>query len=384
MTVIRTSNNPDMLIWARDEVGYSVEQGAEAVGVSIEQLTNAEAGQHQLTLNQLRRASEVYDFPFGYFYLSKPPKEKEYKPVPDYRTDPKYAGISHYRTNLEIKKCRERRSTHLDLAERLDLELSPFQVLQKPKSSSVGTFIRERLNIDPAEIKTLRYEKTYSYWKSKIEDDGVLVYETQYIPKETGIIGASLFYNTLPVIIIRRGEEFNSRKLFTLMHEYAHLLLGESGLNDNDSLTTEPAKTGEDIEYRCNQLASEILMPSELIDYEKYNVLSPKEMMETLGSDFKVTFSSAAICLKRKGLISQQVLSELLEYRRQEHKNRAKTKKSKEVKIPREIIMKIDMGKPMFNLVLSAYNAGQLDLYDTSKLLHLRAHKIDKLLAGSA
>lgn len=105
MPTIRTSNNSKMLTWAREEVGYTLEQAADAIGVSVETLHAAESGEKPLTLNQLRKAAEKFDFPFGYFYLSRPPREKSYKPVPDFRIEPGLAGADHFRLNLEIKKC---------------------------------------------------------------------------------------------------------------------------------------------------------------------------------------------------------------------------------------------------------------------------------------
>ena len=58
-----------MLVWAREEVGYSIEQAAEAIGLPVEKLEAAESEEHQLTLNQLRTAAEKYGCPFGYFYF---------------------------------------------------------------------------------------------------------------------------------------------------------------------------------------------------------------------------------------------------------------------------------------------------------------------------
>ena len=89
-----------MLVWAREEVGYTTEQASVAIGVSVDVLQAAESGARALTLNQLRKAAEQYDFPFGYFYLSNPPYDKSFKPVPDFRVDPGLVGAEHYRLAL--------------------------------------------------------------------------------------------------------------------------------------------------------------------------------------------------------------------------------------------------------------------------------------------
>ena len=57
--------------------------------------------------------------------------------------------------------------------------------------------------------------------------------------------------------------------------------------------------------------------------------------------------------------------------------------KTREVRIPRETLMRLDIGRPMFSVVISAYERGILDILDASKILNLRVNKIDKLVAGS-
>lgn len=44
--------------------------------------------------------------------------------------------------------------------------------------------------------------------------------------------------------------------------------------------------------------------------------------------------------------------------------------------------MRLDLGRPMFSVVLGAYSKGTIDLFDASKILNLRVSKIDKLLSG--
>lgn len=382
MASIRTSNNPSMLIWAREEVGYTIEQAADAIGVSIESLNAAEAGKHSLTLNQLRKAAEIYDFPFGYFYLSSPPSEKSYKPIPDFRIEPGLVGVNHYRLNLEIKKSRERRAIFVDLAASLEMEIKPFQLLTEPVPANIGSFIRTRLGVSESEINSLGFDEAYAYWKTKIENDGVLIYESQYIPNESGVIGAAIFYDTCPVILIKRGGNFNERKLFTLLHEYAHLLKGVSAINDAGAQIIDLANSNEGLlEATCNRLAAEILVPSEKIGSHTYAGLGAVEKMESLSKAFKVTYTTAAVCLKRLNLISNVEFTHLIELRRRANENKEKNKGG-EVRIPRENIMRLDMGYPMFKTVLEAYSVGLLDVYDTSKILNLRVKKIDRLVSS--
>lgn len=382
MTPIRTTNNPAMLVWAREEIGYTIEQAAEALGISIESLNAAETGERPLTLNQLRDAAEKYDFPFGYFYLSNPPHSKTFKPIPDFRIEPGLVGINHHRLALEIKKCRDRRDIFLDLATSMEIEIKPFELPKIENQPHFGSLMRARLKISDRDINSLNYDTVYAFWKDRIEKDGVLVYESQYIPDVSGVIGAAIFYENCPIILIKRGGDFNERKLFTLLHEYAHLLMGVSAINDSSALTIDLANSVESqLEAKCNLLAAEILVPSEKINIQEYSELQPVEKMELLSSRFKVTYTTAAVCLKRFNLINIREFINLLEIRRAANEKKPRGKGA-EVKIPRENIVRLDMGRPTFNTILGAYSAGLLDVYDTSAILSLKVKKIDHLVAG--
>jgi Zn-dependent peptidase ImmA (M78 family)/transcriptional regulator with XRE-family HTH domain len=383
MTTIRTSNNPAMLKWARDEVGYSLEQASAAIGISIGILQKAEAGDHQLTLNQLRTTAVKYNCPFGYFYFKDLPHKTTFKSVPDFRLDPAFIGVNHYRLFLEIKKARDQRLVFLELAKTLENPVKKFQALKETNISAAAKLVRRRLNVTEAEIASLKFEQSYSYWKSKIEQDGVLVYESQYLPEESGVIGVAIYYSESPIILIKRGGRNNARKLFTLLHEYAHLLKGSSAMTDEWGLTSDSNNSKiENVEVACNRLAAEILVPTEKVILSDFVQLEPAQQMESLAYLFKVTFSTAAVCLKRLGLVDQNTLTELLELRNQANQ-KPKKQKSGGVRIPREVLMRLDLGRPMFNVVMQAYSSGVLDVFDASKILNLRVKKIDTLLAGT-
>ena len=341
----------------------------------------AESGERSLTLSQLRKASEIYQIPFGYFYLKEIPEFDKPKPVPDLRLEPGNVGVEHYRLNLEIKKCRDRREVFLDLASELEQNIVAFNTISGNNYAELALSIRKRLHVTNEEISRLSFDKIYAFWKERIESDGVLVYESQHIPDITGVIGAALFYSKCPIILIKRGSAFNERKLFTLLHEYAHLLYGQSAINDLTSQTTSYlSNIQNDLETKCNALAAEILIPSNLVDVESFAGLSSQTMMIQMAETFKVTYSTAAVCLKRLGLINSTSLSDLLEMRRIANSAK-KPKPGTEIQIPRENIVRQDMGKPMFKLVLNAYAAGFLDIFDASSILNLRVKKIDKLMS---
>jgi transcriptional regulator with XRE-family HTH domain len=64
--------NHDILIWARENRGFSIEHSAKEMGVSPEMLTQWESG-GKLTIKDLRKVAEVYEISMLVFYLNERP-----------------------------------------------------------------------------------------------------------------------------------------------------------------------------------------------------------------------------------------------------------------------------------------------------------------------
>jgi Zn-dependent peptidase ImmA (M78 family) len=76
------------------------------------------------------------------------------------------------------------------------------------------------------------------------------------------IFPGSLYDVGFPLIVINNGTA-TTRQIFTLFHEFAHLLVHVNGVTKQDDryvelLTGEPRR----IEIFCNQLAAELLVPT--------------------------------------------------------------------------------------------------------------------------
>jgi Zn-dependent peptidase ImmA (M78 family) len=69
----------------------------------------------------------------------------------------------------------------------------------------------------------------------------------------------SKYFDVVPIIVVNGGDAPRAR-LFSLLNEYAHLLLHTSGLCDVRSDATTTAADRK-VEARCNKIAAEILMP---------------------------------------------------------------------------------------------------------------------------
>ncbi len=88
------------------------------------------------------------------------------------------------------------------------------------------------------------------------------------------------------------GVDTKFTQIFTLVHELAHIWLGETALDDAD-LTSTPTLEAE---RWCNQVAAEILVPFADIAEELRNSQLLTDQLERLARKFKV---STLVVLRR-------------------------------------------------------------------------------------
>ena len=67
--------NPELLIWARLNEGINLEEAADKLSVSIEELRKLESGEVKTLKSFLNKCSKVYCRPFAAFLLERPPKQ---------------------------------------------------------------------------------------------------------------------------------------------------------------------------------------------------------------------------------------------------------------------------------------------------------------------
>jgi Zn-dependent peptidase ImmA (M78 family) len=97
---------------------------------------------------------------------------------------------------------------------------------------------------------------------------------------------------------VNDSESSEGAKIFTLFHEYCHLLLRQAGISDeNDS---------NRIEQFCNQFAASFLTPKSAIAESVAGFALPHEFSDTevkrLATRFRVSNRAIALRLERTGL----------------------------------------------------------------------------------
>jgi transcriptional regulator with XRE-family HTH domain len=76
--------NPNLMTWSRRRAGLTEAELAESITVSEDKVLAWEAGESKPTFRQAQKWASIAHIPFGYLFLSEPPKET--LPLPDLRT----------------------------------------------------------------------------------------------------------------------------------------------------------------------------------------------------------------------------------------------------------------------------------------------------------
>ncbi len=250
--------NPAMLTWAREQAGYSLVDAARKLHIDEARLQALEADQETPTFAKLLDMADLYKRPVSLFYLKKPPMG--WQPIQDFRRLPGIEGGFSPQLTYVIRQARERREVALAVKNELNEPAREFTLRATLATNveTLGTRIREFLEV--SESKQQRFaKKSFEGWRAAIEAKDILVFLVPRL-KIKEMRGTALAETTLPVILVN-GKDRGNGRVFTLLHEFCHLALRQSGVsNVGGDRNDAPNPT---VEKFCNAVAAAALMPSE-------------------------------------------------------------------------------------------------------------------------
>jgi Zn-dependent peptidase ImmA (M78 family) len=358
---------PDLLVWARNTAGFSVEVAAEKAHVKPDKLQAWEAGSEFPTIPQLRRLAQTYKRPLAVFYLPSPPRlfdaMRDFRRLPGGKV-PKPSPQLLY----EIRQAHQRRDIALELLKAVDEAPRPFELSADLQSDpvKVGSNIRSQLGITLERQFSWRDERlVLRKWKDIIEAKGVLVFQSQGIPVDD-MRGFSISDSHLPVITLN-GKDSPKGRLFTLLHEFTHLLVRAGGICD---LRERGANNSPDrrIETFCNRVAGEILVPRFALQSQDVVIHREKNAEWT---DEEIAVLADRFSVSREVLLRALVLARLASkdfYGRKRAMFLASYKKARRATGPIPVYVRVlaKNGTRYSETVLGAYRENAIDASDLS------------------
>lgn len=380
--------NPELLVWARETAGYSVDAAATKLGIKREKLVAIELGDPSPSFALLKKASDTYKRPLAMFFLAQAPERQP--SIHDFRLQPGVMQRPYApRLNNEIRQARLRRDDALELAQTLEEPIPPFahQASADEVPEVVAARVRKILGIElKQQFAFRRNEDALKAWKAAVEGQSVLVFETSRITSEE-MRGVSLPSDVLPIIILNGGEAHAGR-LFALLHEFTHLLLRQGGVCD--LVPIDDGTPDARIEAYCNAVAANALVPADALLAELPHQRShawDMDELEALAGRFSVSRDVVLLRLLTLGRTTRQHCETMRARFQEENRQAAEGRKKKESAggPPPSVMAVRNLGRPYIKLVLSAYSRERIDLSTVSdylgvKLKHLP--RIESLVYG--
>jgi Zn-dependent peptidase ImmA (M78 family) len=305
--------NPQTFNWLLKTSGYTPEEISNKAKISINTLEAVKEGLGTLTWKQIRDLARVLKRPTSTFFLPNPPKELPYPP--DFRKvfiDVKEGKFSP-ETMLSIRRVRRLQTNVKELMESLDLSTEPKieKTSDRDHPLDIARKERQRSGITIEEQNHWRdsYD-AFNGWRAYIESKNILVFQMPMPVEEAR--GFSLVDET-PYVIVVSGKDSMEARIFTLFHEYAHILLGEHGICSPEEIEVSKGDHKKlKIERWCNSFSSEFLLPLEHVKGNK-PLFTNIDEIDKLARKYKVSKSFILTQIRKAGLITDNVYRFLFE-----------------------------------------------------------------------
>lgn len=264
---METIINGIMIQWARERARLSPAELAEKCKTDPETVLKWESGERAITVTNAKHLAKLALIPYGILFADNPPEEKI--PIADYRTHGS-AGIRRPSPELleTIDDARLKQEWYREYL--ISEEYSPHDYIGKYDTDSDPKLVAQEMKrvfgFDNTEYYGCKdWEEAFRYLINHVEDAGITVIVNSIVKNNTHrpldveeFRGFVLSDSYAPLIFIN-GKDAKAARMFTLIHEIAHLFLGGSGVCDD----TFAGNGSTPQEQWCNQVAAEFLTPED-------------------------------------------------------------------------------------------------------------------------
>jgi Zn-dependent peptidase ImmA (M78 family) len=379
MVSVLAPATPEVLRWARTSADVDLDTAAKRAKVTPERVDGWERGNEPPTLAKLRDLAKLYQRPLAVFFLPEPPLD--FDAMRDFRRLAGGASRAWSRPMHKVfRRAIEQRDTLAEIAEAGD-ELTRDEV----PSASVGDDVdrtarraRRSLGVELAEQFAWESpDEGLRTWIEAVEDLGVMVLRTSEVPIEE-MRGFSIAESDVPPVVVLNALDSKRGQIFTLLHEFTHLMLRAGGLCN---LLDRPDGEEHEVELWCNAVAAAILMPS-VAFLNRPNVMPLGERewddhaLGVMSEEFTVSREAVLRRLVELGRASwgfymNRRAAYIEAYRHSDELLRAKRRERPGGPPPHRMVLR-DRGKPFVRVALDAYHRGVLTDSSLSAVLGLK------------
>lgn len=301
--------NPAMLTWARKQSGdITVDDVARKLKVPAERVADWENGVSCPSWSQLSSLAQWYRLPTVFFYMDSPPSDSHLPP--DFRS---LSGAEQNRRPwlaVELRRLYNVRDLAVELRESLRRNPGPFvarislEMDVEKAATLVVDALKRRTTVPEPGSERAQSDWWYAGWRRALEDTGMIVMQMRERVPVSEFRGLSISDSVAPAILINPKDTYSGR-LFTMLHEVAHIALNQGGICTPQYDTEE---SSQEIERFCNRVAAEVLMPRTVFSAAVVQTLNadPLAASATLSAVTGASREAALVRSVELGLLNRQ------------------------------------------------------------------------------
>ncbi|MDD4353411.1 MAG: XRE family transcriptional regulator [Candidatus Nanoarchaeia archaeon] len=365
---------PSVLKWLIDSSGWNYDELAKRLGTSTETIEKFLNKEKKPTYNQLEKMSLLFKRPVALFLLSKPLEEKP-KPK-DFRMIPERLNKFDKKTLLVMRKARNLQELSKELALNISNEIRSkilkYSIHDNPKE--IGKKFREKFELN--DIKQKKFKDAYElfrYLREVLEDKNIFAFQfSMPIEDARGFV----FCDETPFVIVVNSKDTIEARIFTMMHEFAHILLRESVID----LPSASKPNNNSTEKWCNEFASNFLLPENFNEIIKdAEELTERKTLNSLSRRYKISKGMLLYNMYKLNYISNIEYNNKLNQYTEEKSTSKKSKKGGGITLEKKRVL--EMGNNFISLVADNYDKKYITYSDALGYLSIKSKKFDKLLA---
>lgn len=269
--------NPNRLAWCCEMLEMETSALHHTnIGLAKQTIERVMRGERALSVNQLQKIAEYFNRSLLFFLERKDVDDKKIY-SPQFRTINNQKLLHSRKINALIERVEQHRKIYLNLLNELG---TPAINNWHPKQINFNINIKQSAN-NAREWLGIQDNLNFPELRALVESKGIMVFVSNGYPgkwqidKKSPVRGFALYYQMLPIIVIKK-QVSKGAQAFTLLHELAHLLLHkESMLDENEDFYAYHGK-----EKQANEFASNALMPDKSINMVDLDELQNLDVQE--------------------------------------------------------------------------------------------------------
>lgn len=394
--------NSEIIKWARDTAGLDPADAANKLGLKAargigaeDRLLAIEAGDLPPTRRILSKMSKLYRRPLLIFYLPSPPRPGERGQ--DFRTLPaEYSRSADALVDALVRDITARQQiTRAILLDEEDAVEFPFvgSMTTRNKPQQVLASISETLRLDLTQYRNRRVgDKNslsgFNYLRRQAEKAGFFVLlignlGSHHTSLDVEVFRGFALADKIAPFIVINDQDSETSWSFTLLHELAHIWLGQTGVSGDNASAT--------VEQFCNEVASEFLIPKgEIREIENFRQLPFEDLVariRVLAEEKNVSMSMLAYKLLREDIIKIEMWRRLSTFFRKQwlkaRQDKRDNNKDKEGGPNYYTVKRHRLGEGLVSFARRSVSEGVLSPSKAGKLLGVKPTNVYTLLDPS-